>query len=54
VIECAPAARVEVERDADPPLQGQPYLTPKNIGICRIVFSVDDIDRTYADLKAAR
>ncbi len=34
--------------------RGQPYLTPKNIVICRIVFSVDDIDRTYADLKAKK
>jgi len=32
--------------------RGQPYLTPKNIVICRIVFSVDDW--TYADLKAKK
>jgi catechol 2,3-dioxygenase-like lactoylglutathione lyase family enzyme len=36
----------------DPPPQGQPYPTLNNIGICRIAFSVDDIDRTYADLQA--
>jgi catechol 2,3-dioxygenase-like lactoylglutathione lyase family enzyme len=36
----------------DPPPQGQPYPTLNNIGICRIAFSVDDIDRTYADLLA--
>ncbi len=31
-----------------------PTLTPNNIGICRITFSVDDIDRTYADLQAKK
>jgi glyoxylase I family protein len=36
----------------DPPAQGRPYPTLNNIGICRIAFTVDDIDRTYADLKA--
>ncbi len=36
----------------DPPPQGQLYPTLNNIGICRIAFSVDDIDRTYADLLA--
>ena len=36
----------------DPPTQGQPYPTLNNVGICRIAFNVDDIDRTYADLKA--
>jgi glyoxylase I family protein len=36
----------------DPLPQGQPYSTLNNIGICRIAFSVDDIDRTYADLQA--
>jgi len=41
-------------RDADPPLQGPALPDPKNIGICRIVFSVDDIDRMYADLKAKK
>jgi catechol 2,3-dioxygenase-like lactoylglutathione lyase family enzyme len=36
----------------DPLTQGQPYPILNNIGICRIAFSVDDIDRTYADLQA--
>jgi catechol 2,3-dioxygenase-like lactoylglutathione lyase family enzyme len=36
----------------DPPTQGQPYPTLNNVGICRIAFTVDDIDKTYADLKA--
>jgi catechol 2,3-dioxygenase-like lactoylglutathione lyase family enzyme len=38
----------------DPPPQGQPYPTLNNIGICRIAFTVDDIDRTYADLLARK
>jgi catechol 2,3-dioxygenase-like lactoylglutathione lyase family enzyme len=38
----------------DPPTQGQPYATLNNVGICRIAFTVDDIDRTYEDLKAMK
>jgi catechol 2,3-dioxygenase-like lactoylglutathione lyase family enzyme len=36
----------------DPPPQGRPYPTLNNIGICRIAFTVDDMDRTYSDLQA--
>jgi len=37
------------------PAAAEPALpAPNNIGICRIVFSVDDIDRMYADLKAKK
>jgi len=36
----------------DPPTQGQPYSTLNNVGICRIAFTVDDIDKTYEQLKA--
>lgn len=35
----------------DPPTQGQPYPTLNNVGICRIAFTVDDIDKTYGQLK---
>jgi glyoxylase I family protein len=35
----------------DPPAQGQPYSTLNNLGICRIAFSVDDIDGTYEQLQ---
>jgi len=38
----------------DPPPQGQPYPTLNNIGICRIAFTVDDIDKTYEQLKALK
>ena len=31
--------RGKSSRDADPPPQSQPCLTPNNIGICRIAFS---------------
>jgi len=36
----------------DPPTQGQPYPSLNNVGICRIAFTVDDIDRPYEHLKA--
>jgi len=36
----------------DPPTQGKPYPSLNNVGICRIAFTVDDIDRTYEELKA--
>jgi catechol 2,3-dioxygenase-like lactoylglutathione lyase family enzyme len=36
----------------DPPPQGQPYATLNNIGICRIAFIVDDIDKTNQALLA--
>lgn len=36
----------------DPSPQGQPYPTLHNLGICRIAFIVDDIDRTYEMLMA--
>jgi len=38
----------------DPPTQGQPYPTLNNVGICRIAFTVDDIDKTYEQLKALK
>ncbi len=38
----------------DPPPQGNPYPSLNNIGICRIAFTVDDIDKTYEDLKAKK
>lgn len=38
----------------DPPSQGQPYPTLNNVGICRIAFAVDDIDKTDEELKAKR
>jgi glyoxylase I family protein len=38
----------------DPPPNGQPYPSLNNIGICRIAFAVDDIDKTYEDLKAKK
>lgn len=38
----------------EPPTQGQPYSSLNNVGICRIAFTVDDIDRTYEELKAKK
>ena len=36
----------------DPPPQGDPYPSLNNIGICRIAFAVDDIEKTYEAVKA--
>jgi len=36
----------------DPPPHGQPSPTLNNVGICRIAFAVDDIEKTYEELKA--
>jgi len=47
----AAAPVLDLVQFIDPPAQGQPYATLNNIGICRIAFSVDDIDRTYDQLK---
>jgi catechol 2,3-dioxygenase-like lactoylglutathione lyase family enzyme len=38
----------------EPPTHGQPYSSLNNVGICRIAFTVDDIDRTYEELKAKK
>lgn len=38
----------------DPPTQGSPYPTLNNVGICRIAFTVDDIDKTYEELKSKK
>ena len=38
----------------EPPTQGQPYSSLNNIGICRLAFTVDDIDRTYEELRAKK
>ena len=47
----AEAPVLDLVQFQDPPPQGTPYATLNNIGICRIAFSVDDIDRTYAKLR---
>jgi catechol 2,3-dioxygenase-like lactoylglutathione lyase family enzyme len=38
----------------EPPTEGKPYPSLNNVGICRIAFTVDDIDRTYEELKAKK
>ncbi len=48
----ADAPVLDLVQFIDPPTQGQPYPTLNNVGICRIAFTVDDIDRTYEELKA--
>jgi catechol 2,3-dioxygenase-like lactoylglutathione lyase family enzyme len=50
----AAAPVLDLVQFIDPPTQGQPYPTLNNIGICRIAFTVDDIDKTYEELKAKK
>jgi catechol 2,3-dioxygenase-like lactoylglutathione lyase family enzyme len=50
----ANAPVLDLVQFVDPPTQGQPYSTLNNVGICRIAFTVDDIDRTYEELKAKK
>ena len=47
----ASAPVLDLVQFIDPPPQGEPYSSLNNIGICRIAFTVDDIDKTYADLQ---
>ena len=49
--EDANAPVLDLVQFIDPPTQGQPYPTLNNVGICRIAFTVDDIDKTYAALQ---
>ena len=48
----AAAPVLDLVQFIDPPAQGQPYATLNNIGICRIAFLVDDIEKTYHTLVA--
>lgn len=50
----ASAPVLDLVQFIDPPTQGQPYPTLNNVGICRIAFTVDDIDKTYEELKAKK
>jgi catechol 2,3-dioxygenase-like lactoylglutathione lyase family enzyme len=50
----AAAPVLDLVQFIDPPTQGQPYATLNNVGICRIAFTVDDIDKTYEELNAKR
>jgi catechol 2,3-dioxygenase-like lactoylglutathione lyase family enzyme len=50
----ATAPVLDLVQFIDPPPQGQPYPSLNNIGICRIAFTVDDIDKTYEELKAKK
>jgi hypothetical protein len=48
------APMLDLVQFIDPPPHGQPYPTLTNIGICRIAFTADDIDKTYEELKAKK
>lgn len=47
----ASAPVLDLVQFIEPPTQGQPYPTLNNVGICRIAFTVDDIDKSYEQLK---
>ncbi|HKQ81652.1 MAG TPA: VOC family protein [Steroidobacteraceae bacterium] len=42
---------LDIVQFVDPPTHGAPYPTLNNVGICRVAFSVDDIDQTYEMLQ---
>ena len=43
---------VDLLQFVDPPSQGEPYGALNNVGLGRIAFTVDDIDKAYEELKA--
>ena len=45
-------AFLDIVQFIDPPTQGTPYPTLNNVGICRLAFMVDDIEKTYETLQA--
>jgi catechol 2,3-dioxygenase-like lactoylglutathione lyase family enzyme len=47
----AEAPALDLVQFIDPPSVGEPYSSLNNIGICRIAFTVDDIDKTCAALE---
>jgi catechol 2,3-dioxygenase-like lactoylglutathione lyase family enzyme len=48
----SPTTLIDLLQWAKPPGKGKPYDTMNNVGIARICFAVDHIDKTYEDLKA--
>ncbi|MEE8173850.1 MAG: VOC family protein [Dehalococcoidia bacterium] len=48
----SPATLIDLLQWTKPPGKGKPYDAMNNVGIARICFAVDDIDKTYEDLKA--
>ncbi|HKD69087.1 MAG TPA: VOC family protein [Candidatus Binataceae bacterium] len=46
------APALDLVQFLDPPTQGQPYPSLNHVGICRICFWVDNIDRMYERLRA--
>jgi len=46
------ATVVDIIQWTNPPSAGKPYEKLNNVGIVRMAFEVDDIDKMYQDLKA--
>jgi catechol 2,3-dioxygenase-like lactoylglutathione lyase family enzyme len=43
---------IDLVQFVDPPTAGEPYASLNNVGICRIAFLVNDIDKVYQELQA--
>ena len=43
---------VDLLQFIDPPSQGEAYAVLNNVGVGRIAFTVDDIDKAYEELNA--
>lgn len=48
----SPTTLIDLLQWTKPLVKGKPYDSGNNVGIARICFTVDDIDKTYEDLKA--
>ena len=48
----SPATFIDLLQWIKPPAKGKPYASVLHVGIPRICLGVDDIDKTYEDLKA--
>jgi len=46
------ATVVDIIQWTNPPSTGKPYEKLNNVGIVRMAFEVDDVDKMYNDLKA--
>ena len=45
-------AFLDIVQFVDPPTQGEAYPSLNNVGVCRVAFTVEDIEATYAHLQA--
>jgi catechol 2,3-dioxygenase-like lactoylglutathione lyase family enzyme len=48
----SPSTLVDLLQWTKPSVKGEPYDSLNNVGIARLCFAVDDIDKTYEDLRS--